>query len=141
MQQMHESKDNIRGEVKMIEVGRLCVKTAGRDARKQCVVVEVLDKNFVMIDGETRRRKCNIDHLEPLNQKLEISSGASHDKVAKAFKEMGVEVKETTSKASSEKPKKVRASAVAAASESAKSAKSTAAPKKAVKKATKKASE
>jgi len=43
--------------------GRICVKTAGRDAGLKCVIVDVLDDKFVLIDGETRRRKCNILHL------------------------------------------------------------------------------
>ena len=41
----------------MIEVGRLCVKIAGRDAGKKCVITELIDEKLVMIDGETRRRK------------------------------------------------------------------------------------
>ena len=28
----------------MIDVGRVCVKTAGRDAGRKCVVVEIVDK-------------------------------------------------------------------------------------------------
>ena len=47
----------------MIEIGRLCVKIAGRDAGKKCVVVDVVNDNTVLIDGETRRRNCNIKHL------------------------------------------------------------------------------
>jgi len=42
----------------MFEIGRLCVKIAGRDARKKAVIVEVLDGNFVMRDGEVRRRNA-----------------------------------------------------------------------------------
>lgn len=92
----------------MIEVGRICIKLAGRDAGKKCVVVEVLDDNFVMIDGETRRRKCNIIHLEPLNDVIKIKSKASHSDVVSEFKKLGIEIKEKKSKKSSERPKKVR---------------------------------
>ena len=35
----------------MLEVGRLCIKLAGRDAGKKAVVVENIDSNFVLIDG------------------------------------------------------------------------------------------
>jgi large subunit ribosomal protein L14e len=73
----------------MIDVGRLCVKTAGRDAGLKCVIVDVIDDNFVLIDGETRRRKCNILHLEPLDKVLDIRKGASHEQVAKAFEAAG----------------------------------------------------
>ena len=51
----------------MFEIGRLCVKIAGRDAGLKCLVVEVIDDNYVLIDGQTRRRKCNIKHLEPVS--------------------------------------------------------------------------
>jgi large subunit ribosomal protein L14e len=89
----------------MYEVGRIAVKLAGRDAGKKCVIVEVLDDKTVLVDGMTRRRKCNKVHLEPLNQTLDITKGASHDVVAKAFKELGLEVSTKKSKAKTEKPK------------------------------------
>lgn len=38
-----------------MEIGRVCIKIAGRDAGMKCVVVEQLDNNFVLIDGQTRR--------------------------------------------------------------------------------------
>lgn len=82
----------------MFEIGRLCVKIAGRDARLKCVVVETLDKFYVTIDGQTRRRKCNINHLEPLDKVLKLSKGASHDEVVKALKAEGIEIKEKSPK-------------------------------------------
>ncbi len=92
----------------MIEIGRLCLKLAGRDANKKCVVIEILDDNYVTIDGETRRRKCNIQHIEPLNQVLNIKEGASHSEVVKEFKKLGMELKETAPKNAAEKPKTKR---------------------------------
>jgi len=89
----------------MFDVGRVCVKLAGRDAGQKCVIVEVLDDKTVMIDGMTRRRKCNKLHLEPLNQTLDLHQKASHEDVAKAFKELGLEVKTKKSKPKTEKPK------------------------------------
>jgi len=83
----------------MIGIGRICVKIAGRDAGLKCVVVEVLDKNLVLIDGQTRRRKCNISHLEPLAQMLSVEAGASHSHVVAAFKDLGVEIVERKPKA------------------------------------------
>jgi large subunit ribosomal protein L14e len=74
------------------EVGRLCVKTAGRDANKVCVIVEVLGGNTVLIDGQTRRRKCNMRHLEPLQKAILLPKGASHADVKKAFEAMNLEV-------------------------------------------------
>ena len=89
----------------MFEVGRICVKIAGRDAGKKCVIVEVLDDKHVVIDGATRRRKCNKMHLEPLDKTVDIDAKASHEAVAKAFKDMDIEVKTTKPKQKSEKPK------------------------------------
>jgi large subunit ribosomal protein L14e len=79
----------------MIEVGRLCVKTAGRDAGNKCVIIEVLDEKFVMIDGETRRRKCNVKHLEPLKEMIKLGKNAAHKDVVSEFKKLGIEIKET----------------------------------------------
>ncbi len=88
----------------MFDVGRLCVKIAGRDAGKKCVVVEVLDRTYVLIDGETRRRKCNIAHLEPLESIVDVQKGASHEAVAAALKKEGIDTRETKAKQSSQKP-------------------------------------
>lgn len=82
----------------MIEIGRVCMKIAGRDAGLKCVVVDILD-DFVLIDGQTRRRKCNPMHLEPLDQKLEVEKGASHEQVVSAFKELKIELVERKPKA------------------------------------------
>ncbi len=93
----------------MTEVGTVCLKIAGRDAGMKAVVVEKLDKEFVLIDGQVRRRKCNIKHLEPLTEKLDIKSKASHADVIKAFKKLNIEIKETKPKAKkSIRPKRIR---------------------------------
>lgn len=73
------------------DVGRVCVKTEGRDAGKRCVIVDILDKNFVMCSGpETvtgvRRRRVNMNHLKPLEEKLEIMKGASDEQIATLMK-------------------------------------------------------
>ena len=98
----------------MIEVGRLCMKIAGRDAGKKCVIVEVLDDTFVLIDGETRRRKCNVLHLEALEEKIDVKKGASHADVAAAFKKLGLEARETKPKAKKVRPRRLRRSKLAA---------------------------
>jgi large subunit ribosomal protein L14e len=89
----------------MFEVGRICVKIAGRDAGQKCVIVEVIDDKNVLIDGMTRRRKCNKIHLEPLDQTVDIKGNASHEDVAKAFKSLDLNVKTTKPKQKTEKPK------------------------------------
>tara|TARA_Y100000310_G_C20616304_1_gene780814 strand:- start:432 stop:797 length:366 start_codon:yes stop_codon:yes gene_type:complete len=92
------------------DVGRLVVKIAGRDAGKKAVIVDILDKNHVLIDGETRRRKCNIAHLEPLDKVIEVKKNASHEDIIKAFKELGVEIRTTKPKEKKERPRKKKKS-------------------------------
>jgi len=92
-----------------MEIGRVCVKLAGRDAGRICVVVEELDKGFVLIDGNVRRRKCNLSHLEPLDETLNIKKGASHAEVASEFKKLKLDVWETKpKKEKSQKPAPTR---------------------------------
>ncbi len=58
-----------------IEVGRVCVKIAGREAGEKCVIVEIIDDKFVEIVGTSiKNRRCNIKHLEPVDQTIEIKS-------------------------------------------------------------------
>jgi large subunit ribosomal protein L14e len=58
-----------------IEVGRVCVKIAGREAGEKCVIVEVIDDKFVEVVGTSiKNRRCNIKHLEPVEQVIEIKS-------------------------------------------------------------------
>lgn len=92
----------------MINIGRICVKIAGRDAGKRCLIVDILDNNRVLIDGETRRRPCNMLHLEPLEETVKIKKGASHEEVVQALKEFKFNIQTTTPKKAKEKPKKIR---------------------------------
>jgi large subunit ribosomal protein L14e len=75
----------------LIEPGRVCVKIAGREAGNYCVVLEVIDDNFVIVQGPAvRKRRCNIAHLEPLQEKIELSGD-----VNKIIKEkFGVSIRE-----------------------------------------------
>ena len=90
----------------MFEIGRLAVKTAGRDAGKKCIVIDTLDKGFLLVDGQTRRKPVNPKHLEPLGQLIKINKGASTEEVAKALKPLGIETTSTKSKSPAEQPKK-----------------------------------
>ncbi len=72
----------------MLETGRVCIKTAGREAGRACVVIDTIDETYVMITGpksltKVRRRKCNIAHLEPLEFQLKLAKNASDNEVAK----------------------------------------------------------
>ncbi len=58
----------------------------GREAGKRCVVADVVDETYVLVSGPgIKRRRCNIGHLEPLDQKLKIRKGASDKTVEQAF--------------------------------------------------------
>ncbi len=78
-----------------IEVGRLCVKIRGREAGRKCVIVELIDENFVLITGPknisgVKRRRANINHIEVLEKKIDIEPGASDEEVAKKLEEEGL---------------------------------------------------
>ncbi|HIH88611.1 TPA: 50S ribosomal protein L14e [Candidatus Bathyarchaeota archaeon] len=73
------------------DVGRVCVKTSGRDAGKRCVVVDLMDKNFALVTGPkevsgVRRRRVNVNHLTPLDEKVAIEKGASDEQVVALLK-------------------------------------------------------
>ncbi len=73
-----------------IEVGRICVKQAGRECCTKCVVIDVVDKSFVLVTGPkkltgVKRRRVNINHVMPLVDKIDVKRGASDDEVAQAI--------------------------------------------------------
>ena len=77
----------------ILEIGRVVMKIEGRDSGKYAVIVDKINDNYFLIDGETRRKKCNISHLEPTEKTLKISANASTEEVTKAFKEIGIDIK------------------------------------------------
>jgi len=75
----------------MLELGRIVLKIAGREAGKYAVIVEKLDDNFVLVTGpksitRVKRRKCNIDHLEPTEHKFDINSKADDSLIESLWK-------------------------------------------------------
>ena len=57
------------------DLGRVCVKIAGREAGEKCVIVEIIDDNYVEVVGSTiKNRKCNLKHLEPVDQIIEVKA-------------------------------------------------------------------
>ncbi len=76
------------------DIGRLCVKTMGREAGYRCVIVDIIDKNYLLIDGlKVRRRRVNYRHIEPITETIEIKKGASHEQVETAIKKAKLEKK------------------------------------------------
>ncbi len=94
----------------MFDVGRVCVKVAGKESGNVCVVVDKIDNKNVLIDGNVKRKHCNVAHLEPTPTILKIKKGASTAEVKKALATESFEVVEKkgpkTKKA--EKPIKLR---------------------------------
>jgi large subunit ribosomal protein L14e len=80
---------------KVFDVGRICVKIAGREAGRKCVVVDIVDDNFVVVTGPklltgVKRRRVNVKHLEPLPHKIELQKGASDEEVLRALEQAGL---------------------------------------------------
>jgi large subunit ribosomal protein L14e len=77
-----------------IEVGRLCIKQLGRENGKKCVIIDVMDKSFVLVTGPkkvtgVKRRRVNINHVMPLQDKIEVKRGASDEEVSQALETAG----------------------------------------------------
>jgi large subunit ribosomal protein L14e len=71
-----------------IEIGRICVKTSGREMGKKCVIVDVVDESFVVITGPksltgVRRRRSNLSHIQATEEMLELKKGATDEEVVK----------------------------------------------------------
>ncbi len=77
-----------------IEVGRICIKTAGRENGRKCVIVDVMDKSFALITGPKavtgiKRKRVNLSHIMPLEDHIELKRGASDDEVTSALTAAG----------------------------------------------------
>ena len=82
----------------MLEIGRVCMKIAGRDAGKYCVIVDILDEKTILIDGQTRRRKCNLVHIEPVDNVVKIAKNADHNAVVNILKTINITCDEKSNK-------------------------------------------
>lgn len=70
------------------------MKTAGRETGKKCVIVDVMDKSFVLITGPkkvtgVKRKRANINHIAALDDKLDLKRGASDDEVTQCLEAAG----------------------------------------------------
>lgn len=94
----------------MLDIGRVCVKIAGRDSNRVCAIVEIIDEKYVLIDGDVRRKKVNALHIEPTQKMINIQKGASTEAVQKELTEIGFEMhKKGEPKKTSNKPLSKRA--------------------------------
>jgi large subunit ribosomal protein L14e len=66
----------------------------GREAGHHCVIVDIVDKNYLVIDGlKVKRRRVNYNHIEPLADTIDIKKGAKHEEVEAAIKKAKLEKK------------------------------------------------
>lgn len=76
----------------MLDIGRICIKKAGREAGMIAVIVKKVDETYVLIDGNVKRRKCNIAHLEPSDNLIKIKEDESTEGVHKSMQNSGIKV-------------------------------------------------
>jgi large subunit ribosomal protein L14e len=84
-------------------VGRVVMKVAGREGGRYAVIIKAAgqskeEKSFVTITGPklltgVKRRKCNIEHLEPTEYLIEIKEDAAEEEVLAAFDKAGLVTK------------------------------------------------
>jgi large subunit ribosomal protein L14e len=73
----------------MMNIGRVCIKNSGRDKNQICVVIDNIDERNVLIDGNVRRKKCNVAHLNPLDQTITIEKNESSASIKKELSALG----------------------------------------------------
>lgn len=69
-----------------IQIGRVCVKTQGREKGLKCIIADIIDKNFLLVTGPpkisgVKRRRVNVKHIQPLDYMIDINRGMSDEKI------------------------------------------------------------
>ena len=65
-----------------MDIGRVCQKVQGREKGKRCVVIDVIDRNFVVVTGPgVKRRRVNMNHIIPLDETINIQRNATDEEV------------------------------------------------------------
>lgn len=65
-----------------MDIGRVCLKVQGREKGKRCVVIDVIDRNFVIVTGPgVKRRRVNMNHVIPLDETISIQRNATDEEV------------------------------------------------------------
>ena len=69
-----------------MEIGQVCIKTKGREAGLKVVILSKQKEGKVLVDGKkVKRKECNVLHLFPLNEKINVKENASHEEIVKAI--------------------------------------------------------
>jgi large subunit ribosomal protein L14e len=67
-------------------IGRVCIKQTGRESGNKCVIIDILDRNFVLVTGpKVRRRRVNMNHLLPIEEYVNIGRNATDEEVVAAL--------------------------------------------------------
>jgi large subunit ribosomal protein L14e len=77
-------------KIPAIEIGRICIKVKGRESGKKCVIVDIIDKSFVLITGPQtltgiKRRRVNVQHIQTTEKSVKIKRGSSDKDVLTAL--------------------------------------------------------
>jgi large subunit ribosomal protein L14e len=81
-----------------LPTGRVCMKIAGRESGKYCVVLKKENEAFALVTGPkiltgVKKRRCNVEHLEPLPHTLEINENSSDEEIIAAYRKAGLVTK------------------------------------------------
>jgi large subunit ribosomal protein L14e len=87
-----------------LEIGSICVKTFGREKGKRCVVVDLIDKNFVVVTGPpkitgVKRRRANVRHLGQTTDKINIKKGSTDEEIAQFLEKSKIQTSKPHSEA------------------------------------------
>lgn len=74
----------------LLDAGRICMKIAGREAGRYCVVLKNVNKSFVLVTGPkiltgVKRRNANVSHLEATPYKIEVTENSSDEDIVSAM--------------------------------------------------------
>jgi large subunit ribosomal protein L14e len=61
----------------------------GREKGEICVIVDLVDRNYVVVAGaNVKRRRVNMDHIFPLDKIVDIQRDATDEEVLGALKSL-----------------------------------------------------
>jgi len=69
-----------------MDIGRVCLKVKGREQGERCVVLDVVDRNFVIVVGpNVKRRRVNMNHIKPLDEVVPLQRNATDEEAIAAL--------------------------------------------------------
>ena len=69
-----------------MDIGRVCLKVKGREQGERCVVLDVVDRNFVIVVGpNVKRRRVNMNHIRPLDEVVPLQRNATDEEAITAL--------------------------------------------------------